>query len=55
MLVVEKLTKEIIEEAVQELVNKKDEAYWLKLYHVANRFEITELNAVIKRIKESSS
>lgn len=50
-IVVRELTKKIIEEAIHTLVNEKPEAYWLKLYHVANFLDINDLEKTLKRLK----
>ena len=36
IIIVKELTKEIIEEAIQALVEEIENAYWLKLYHAAD-------------------
>ena len=41
-IIVKKLTKEIISEAIQAYAS--DEAYWLKLYHFAGKVDIAVFN-----------
>jgi hypothetical protein len=48
-IIVQKLTKEIINEAIKAFVEEQDDAYWLKVYHLASIFTIDELNAAIER------
>ena len=45
-LIVEKLTKETMTEAIQAF--EPDYIYWLKVQHSAAIFKIEELNAVIE-------
>lgn len=45
-IVVKKLTEENIERALKKFAS--DDAYWLKLYHVAGVFDIENLDQVIK-------
>lgn len=52
MLIVKELSKEIIEKAVQALVEAKDDAYWLKLYHAAGKLDINHLNAGMQKLKD---
>ena len=39
-VIVKKLTKEIIQEAIQAYMNDLPEGYWLKLYHFAYNIDI---------------
>ena len=48
-IIVQKLTKEIIDEAIKAFVEEQNDAYWLKVYHLASVFNIDELNAAIER------
>ena len=43
-IIVQKLTKEIIQEAIKAYIDDKPEGYWLKLYHFANKIDIAALN-----------
>ena len=43
-IIVRKLTKEVITEAIQAYIDHKPEGYWLKLYHFANKIDIAALN-----------
>ena len=47
IIIIKELTKEIIEEAIQALVEAKENAYWLKLYHTATELDINHLNAAL--------
>ena len=49
-IIVKKLTKEIIEEAIKE--HAKDNAYWLKFYHLAGEVDIDTVNKLLDRINE---
>ena len=42
MIIVKKLTKKIIEEAI--LYYAKNDAYWLKLYHFGSDVDLSVLN-----------
>ena len=54
-IIVQKLTKEIIEEAVQAYIADKPEGYWLKLYHFADDIDIAVFNKLqAKEIEESA-
>jgi len=48
-IIVSKLTDEIIQNAIQEFVDEREDSYWLKLYLAAPLFEIEELNEVLDR------
>ena len=50
-IIVRKLTEEIIEQAIRAFVDKKEDAYWLKLYHVTSEIDIRAINAAIDRLK----
>jgi predicted DNA-binding protein len=39
-IIVQKLTKEIIQEAIKAYIDDKPEGYWLKLYHFAPDIDI---------------
>jgi hypothetical protein len=43
-IIVQKLTKEIIQEAIKAYIDNEPEAYWLKLYHFATDIDITVFN-----------
>lgn len=47
-IIVKKLTKEIIESAINSYA--EDDAYWLKLYHLASEFDISTLNTLNDKI-----
>jgi len=53
-LIVQKLTKEIIQEAIKAYIDDKPEGYWLKLYHFAPDIDISVFNQIQdQEIKES--
>ena len=53
-IIVQKLTKEIIQEAIKAYIDDKPEVYWLKLYHFAPDIEITVFDQLqAQEIKES--
>jgi len=43
-IIVQKLTKEIIQEAIKAYMNDQPEGYWLKLYHFATDIDIAVFN-----------
>ena len=52
-VMVRKLTKEIIQEAIKAYMDDKPEGYWLKLYHFATNIDITVFNQIqAQKIKE---
>ena len=54
-IIVQKLTKEIIQEAIKAYIEDKLEGYWLKLYHFATDIDITVFNQIqAQEIKESA-
>ena len=54
-IIVQKLTKEIIQEAIKAYIDDKPEGYWLKLYHFALDIDIAVLNQIqAQEIEESS-
>jgi len=54
-IIVQKLTKEIIQEAIKAYIEDKPEGYWLKLYHFATDIDITVFNQIqAQQIKESA-
>ena len=53
-IIVQKLTKEIIQEAIKAYIDDKPEGYWLKLYHFATDIDISVFNQIQdQEIKES--
>lgn len=53
-IIVKKLTKEIIQEAIKAYIDDKPEGYWLKLYHFATDIDISVFNQIQdQEIKES--
>lgn len=51
-IIVEKLTNKIIRDAIQEYIDADEDAYWLKLYHVAATLEIKDLNQILEQKKK---
>jgi hypothetical protein len=45
-IIVQKLTKEIIQEAIKAYIEDKPEGYWLKLYNFALYIDIAVLNKI---------
>lgn len=43
-LIVQKLTKEIIQEAIKAYIDDKSDGYWLKLYHFTPDIDIAVFN-----------
>ena len=43
-IVVQKLTKEIIQEAIEAYIEDRPDGYWFKLYHFALDIDIAVLN-----------
>jgi hypothetical protein len=43
-IIVQKITKEIIQKAVKNYMDDKPDGYWLKLYHFANNIDIAEFD-----------
>ena len=43
-IIVQELTKEIIQEAIKAYIDDKPEGYWLKLYHFATDIDIAIFN-----------
>ena len=54
-ITVQKLTKEIIQEAIKAYIDDKPEGYWLKLYHFAADIDIAVFNQLqAQEIEEST-
>lgn len=54
-VIVQKLTKEIIKEAITAYIEDKPDAYWLKLYHFATDIDIAVFNQLqAQEIKDYS-
>ena len=54
-IIVQKLTKEIIQEAIKAYIDDKPEGYWLKLYHFAPDIDIAVFNQIqAQEIKQSA-
>ena len=52
---VQKLTKEIIQEAIKAYIDDKPDAYWLKLYHFATDIDIAVFNQMQAQQIEKSA
>jgi hypothetical protein len=54
-IIVQKLTREIIQEAIKAYIEDKPDAYWLKLYHFATDIDIAVFNQLqAQEIKDHS-
>ena len=49
VILVSKLTDEIIHAAIQSFIETEDDLYWLKLYHIAPLLTIEEIDAILDR------
>ena len=54
-IIVRKLTKEIIQEAIKAYIDDKPEGYWLKLYHFALDIDIAVLNQIQAQERQKSA
>jgi hypothetical protein len=50
-IIVQQLTQEIIDEAIKAFVEEQDNAYWLKVYHLASVFRMQLFSAKTKKQK----
>lgn len=50
-IIVSKLTRDIIQAAIQEFIDVKEDSYWLKLYHVSGTLKINDINEILSRKK----
>jgi hypothetical protein len=48
-IIVSKLTDEIIQAAIQEFIDEKEDSYWLKLYHITATLNIEDINEILDR------
>ena len=46
-IIVSKLTDDIIRAAIQEFIDKKEDSYWLKLYHITATLKIEDINEIL--------
>lgn len=53
-IIVSKLTKEIIHDAIQAYIDTEEDAYWLKLYHVSGTLNIEDLNSILSEKKQKN-
>lgn len=51
-IIVSELTYETIRAAIEEYVNEKEDAFWLKLYYAVNVVTIEEINEIIDRYEQ---
>jgi hypothetical protein len=49
-IIVSKLTDNIIRAAIQEFIDRKEDSYWLKLYHITATLKIEDINEIFKKI-----
>ena len=54
VIIVSKLTDDIIKESIQSFINKEDDSYWLKLYHIIPSLKIEEINEILDRKKKQN-
>ena len=55
LLFVRKLTPEIIRETLEQFASKKEDAFWLNLYHLTVELNIDDLNKLMKRYEKRVS
>ena len=48
-IIVSKLTDDIIRAAIRELIDRKKDCYWLKLYHITATLKIEDINEILYR------
>ena len=48
-IIVSKLTNEIIEAAIQAYIDKEDNLFWLRLYHIIPKLNIEDINEILDR------
>ena len=51
-IIVSELTPAVIEEALNAFASEREDAYWLKLYHLTVEFNIQDLNTLLDRQKK---
>ena len=51
-IIVSKLRTDIIKKAIQAFSDEKDQAQWLKLYHIGIALDIKDFNAALDRQKK---
>jgi hypothetical protein len=51
-IIVRELTPSVIREALEAYAVEKEDAYWLKLYHLPVEFTINDLNTILDRQKK---
>ena len=52
-VIVDEISHKVIKEAILEFVADKEDAYWLKLYHLADILNIDYLNTEMDKLKKS--
>ena len=48
-IIVSKLTDEVIRAAIQQFIDKEEDLYWLKLYHMIPTLNIEDINEILDR------
>ena len=48
-IIVSKLTDDIIGAAIQSYIDKEEDSYWLKLYHITATLNIEDINEILYR------
>ena len=48
-IIVSKLTDEIIQAAIQQFIDEKEDLYWLKLYYMIATLKIEDINEILDR------
>ena len=48
-IIVSRLTRDIIQEAIQAYVDEEEDLYWLKLYHLPAALNIEDINEILAR------
>ena len=48
-IIVSKLTDDIIRAAIQSYIDKEEDSYWLKLYHITATLKIEDINEILDR------
>ena len=51
-IIVSKLTDDIIRDAIQEFIDRREDSYWLKLYHITFTLNIEDVNSILDRKKQ---
>ena len=54
-IIVSKLTDDIIRAAIQELIDTREDSYWLKLYHIPATLKIEDINEILYRKEKENT